>query len=305
MHPMARLEAVLVGGLLHAAAGDRGRAAQDLQAVLAEARQRAAMDACMEPAAALARLRLADGRIDDALRITDEPVSVLVRKGIWVWATDIAPARVEALLAAGRAGEAEELVQMFARGLGGRDAPAPRAGLALCRALLASGRGDHSLAGRLFASAAAAWQLPPRPYDALLARERQGRCLLAAGRQSAGLPILSEVVKGLSDLGARADALRVIRTLNEHGVRARRPWLGGRRSYGSQLSPRELDVVRLLVDGRTNRQIAEVLFLSPKTVACHVNSGMRKLGVSSRAALAARALETGFDADAKPAAEAG
>ena len=129
-------------------------------------------------------------------------------------------------------------------------------------------------------------------------------CLLAAGNGPAGLPILSEVLRGLSDLGARGDAMRVIRTLNEHGVQARRPWLGGRRSYGHELSPRELDVVRLLLSGRTNRQIAEALFLSPKTVACHVNSAMRKLGVSSRAALAVRAVEVGFGRDSEPVAAA-
>jgi DNA-binding CsgD family transcriptional regulator len=254
----------------------------------------------MEPAAALARLRLADGRVDNALEITDEPIGILAAKKIWAWATDIAPVRVEALLAAGRAGEAGDLVETFGRGLHGRDAPAPAAALVLCQALLAGADGDHSLAGTLFARAAAAWQRLPRPYEALLARERQGRCQLAAGNGPAGLPILSEVLKGLSDLGARGDAMRVIRTLNEHGVQARRPWLGGRRSYGHELSPRELDVVRLLLDGRTNRRIAEALFLSPKTVACHVNSAMRKLGVSSRAALAVRAMEVGFGRDSAP-----
>ena len=52
--------------------------------------------------------------------------------------------------------------------------------------------------------------------------------------------------------------------------------------------------VRLLIDGRTNRQVAEELVLSPKTVANHVDSLMRKLGVSSRTALAVRAVEDGI-----------
>ena len=299
-YTMTRLEAVLVSGLLHGAAGDSDGAEKDLDLVLTEIRQRTAIEAWMEPAAALARLRLADGRVDDALEITDEPMGILTAKKIWVWATDIAPVRVEALLAAGRAGEAGDLVETFGRGLHGRDAPAPAAALVLCQALLPGADGDHSLAGTLFARAAAAWQRLPRPYEALLARERQGRCQLAAGNGPAGLPILSEVLKGLSDLGARGDAMRVIRTLNEHGVQAGRPWLSGRRSYGHELSPRELDVVRLLLDGRTNRRIAEALFLSPKTVACHVNSAMRKLGVSSRAALAVRAMEVGFGRDSAP-----
>jgi DNA-binding CsgD family transcriptional regulator/tetratricopeptide (TPR) repeat protein len=305
MHPLTRLEAVLVRGLLRAATGERARADQDLRLVLTETWQRAAVDACLEPAAALARLHLADGRVTDALRITEEPAAILVRKGIWVWATDIAPARVEALVAGGRADEADELTGLFARGLRGRDAAAPTAALLACQALVAGSRGAHGKAAALFARAADAWQVPPRPYDALLARERQARSLLAGGQRAAALALLPDVLSGLSALGARGDAVRVIATLNEHGVRVRRPWLGGRRSYGTQLSPRETDVVRLLLGGRTNRQIAEELFLSPKTVACHVYSAMRKLEVSSRAALVVRALEAGFESEAGPAAEAG
>jgi DNA-binding NarL/FixJ family response regulator len=53
-------------------------------------------------------------------------------------------------------------------------------------------------------------------------------------------------------------------------------------------------VVRLVAAGRTNRQIAESLFLSPKTVGTHVNAAMRKLGVTSRTALAVAALTSGL-----------
>jgi DNA-binding CsgD family transcriptional regulator len=298
LHPLGRLEAILVRGLLHTATGEHARAARDLQLVLKEAQQRAAVDSFIEPAAALARLRLADGRAEEALRLTDEPVEIIARKGIWVWATDIVPARVEALLAAGLPARAAALTAEFAHGLRGRAAPAPQAALLVCEALVAGSRGEHDRAAHTFGRAAAQWQLPPRPYQVLLARERQACCLLAAGDRPAALDILPAVLDGLSGLGARSDAMRVIRTLNEHGVPAKRPWLGGRRSYGAQLSPREIDVVRLVLGGRTNRQIAETLFLSPKTVACHVYSAMRKLNVSNRAALAARALETGLAAEA-------
>jgi DNA-binding CsgD family transcriptional regulator len=294
IQPLTRLQAILVTGLIHAAAGDRGQAERELGLVLTEARRRAAVEACMEPAAALARLLLSGGRVADALRITDEPIGILARKGTWAWAVDVAPARVEALVAAGRDGEAAKLVEVFAEEDRGRDAPATRAALLGCRAILAEGQGRPDQAGALFGRAADAWQVLPRPYEALLARERQARCLLAGGQRTTGLAALAEVLDGLSGLGARGDAMRVIRTLNEHGVQARRPWWGGRRSYGDQLSPRELDVVRLLIDGRTNRQVAEELVLSPKTVANHVDSLMRKLGVSSRTALAVRAVEDGI-----------
>ena len=106
--PLARLEAVLVAGLMQAAAGDRTQGERALELVVTEVRQRAAIESCMEPAAALARLHLADGRAEDALRITDEPISILHNKGTWVWAVDIAPVRVEALVTVGRVTDAAQ-----------------------------------------------------------------------------------------------------------------------------------------------------------------------------------------------------
>jgi DNA-binding CsgD family transcriptional regulator/tetratricopeptide (TPR) repeat protein len=308
IRPDDRLDAVLVTGLLLGAAGRRAQAEDCLRAVLAERQQRGAPYYVMEPAAALARLLLAIGRIDHALRVTDEPVAILAAKRTWIWASDVAPARVEALAAAGRIDEAAELVAGFARGLRGRDAPAPRAAVTLCRAILTEARGRPARAASLFARAASAWQSLPRPYDALLARERQAGCLLAAGYREGGVDLLAEAFAGLSRLGATGDAARVARRLRELGARehvatmARR---GGRRGYGSRLSPRELDVARMLVAGGTNREIAERLFLSPKTVARHLDSAMRKLDVRSRTALAVRLVEEGMvSRDQSPVADA-
>ncbi len=54
----------------------------------------------------------------------------------------------------------------------------------------------------------------------------------------------------------------------------------------SVLSPRELDVLRLLVEGQSDREIAEQLFISYRTVTTHVRSILNKLGVDSRTAAA-------------------
>ena len=118
-----QLEAVLVAGLLHAAGGQVSQAEEHLQSVIGEIGRRGAVQYFAEPAGALARLRLAEGQLGDALAITEEPVGVVTGKGIWVWATEIAPVRVTALAAAGRADEAADLVAVFARGLRGRNAP--------------------------------------------------------------------------------------------------------------------------------------------------------------------------------------
>jgi DNA-binding CsgD family transcriptional regulator len=61
------------------------------------------------------------------------------------------------------------------------------------------------------------------------------------------------------------------------------------------LTPRELEVLRLLLEGRSNRQIAEHLFISGKTVSVHVTNILAKLGVHSRLEAAARARELGLD----------
>jgi DNA-binding CsgD family transcriptional regulator len=288
--PVSRLEPVLVVGLLRAAGGAGQEAEERLRTVLERSTAYNALERIAEPAAALARLLLADGRVSDALAVSEEVIGVVAHKQIWLWATELGPVRVEALVTAGRLDDAAQLVAAFDRGLRGRNIPAAAAGLATCRALLLSGQGDPAAAAG-FARAAEAWDRLPRPYAALLSRERQATCLVSAGRTESGLALLSEVFAGLADLGARGDALRVMRALREHGVEVKRPWWGGRRGYGDDLSPRELDVARLVADGRTNREIAEKLFLSPKTVAAHLNSAMRKLNVPSRTALAVRLME--------------
>ncbi|MGW4705896.1 helix-turn-helix domain-containing protein, partial [Streptomyces sp. NPDC004285] len=58
---------------------------------------------------------------------------------------------------------------------------------------------------------------------------------------------------------------------------------------GFGLTPREQDVLRLVAAGRTNRQIAEELFISPKTASVHVSNILAKLGVSGRGEAAALA----------------
>ncbi len=288
-----RPEALLVTGLLEVATGSPGPAQDRFAEVLAERRRRGETVYSMTPAAALARLALASGQFAEVLRVTDEPIAIVAGKGIWFWAAEVAPPRVAALTAAGRAAEGAELTEAFGRGLAGRNIPAASAGLTLCQALLAEASSEQLRAATLFGRAAESYLAMPRPYDALLARERQAACLLQAGRADAGLTIWRRTAQQLASLGATADAQRVAERLRPYGTLVKRPW-AGRPGYGDQLSPRELDVTRLLAGGGTNSEIAERLYLSPKTVARHLESAKRKLGVGSRTALAVRAVELGL-----------
>jgi DNA-binding NarL/FixJ family response regulator len=70
------------------------------------------------------------------------------------------------------------------------------------------------------------------------------------------------------------------------------------------LTPRELEVLRLLVEGRSNRQIAEQLFISDKTASVHVTNLLAKLGVHSRLEAAAMARRLGLEEAAGPEVKA-
>ncbi|MBO0610251.1 ATP-binding protein [Myceligenerans salitolerans] len=300
--PTTHLAGIRLSARLAAATGRRRTAAEQFQRVLDEAERLGAIDDTMEPAAALARLRLVAGDGRGALRVTDRPLEALRRKGVWVWGTDLVPARVEAHLATGDLRAAQRLVGQFARGLRGRTAPGPRAALATCRAHLAAAAGEHTRAAAAYARAARAWAVLPRPYETALAHERQAEALRAAERADQGRRLLAEQYESLFRLGAKGDAERVARRLRELGADVPRPWRGGRRGYGDQLSPREIEVVRLVTTGKTNREISRILAKSPATVDQQLRAAMRKLKVASRTALAVVAVEAGLLGEEGPGA---
>ncbi|GAB2922585.1 LuxR family transcriptional regulator [Micromonospora polyrhachis] len=293
-HPVSRVEPIMISGLLRMTAGDLAQAAREIERAVDGARDAGAWDTVAEAVATLVQIRLREGQPDGALEISRAPCDVLARKGVWLWGTDVVPARVQALLAVGAVAQARNLVVAFARGLREAELPAPQAAVVDCRGLLAEANGEDDLAADLFAQAAAAWAALPRPYSAALSRERQALCLIRAGALPDGLDLLTDVLGALSSLPARHDADRVARALRTHGRTVPRVWRGGRKGYGRELSPRELEVVALATEGRTNREIAEALHRSHHTVATQLKSAMRKLGVSSRAALSARAIATGL-----------
>jgi DNA-binding CsgD family transcriptional regulator len=139
-------------------------------------------------------------------------------------------------------------------------------------------------------SAATLWDDLSEPYPAAYARVRQAEALLAGRgdrQRAAGL---------LTAAGATADTLgaaplrRQIEALARRarlrlGVVEERP----AESDGTLLTRRETEVLRLLADGLTNKQIAARLFISEKTVGSHVAHIFEKLGVHSRVGAAGRA----------------
>ena len=108
-----------------------------------------------------------------------------------------------------------------------------------------------------------------------------------------GGEVLADALLTFERLGARGDAARARAQLKAHGVTLPYPLRGGRRRYGPELSPRELEVADLAGMGHTNKEIAKALFISPHTAAAHVSSALRKLGAASRNDLQAALHEYG------------
>jgi DNA-binding CsgD family transcriptional regulator len=149
---------------------------------------------------------------------------------------------------------------------------------------------------------AALEHLAERPYPAAYAYWRLAEAQLARREgRAAAMPSIEQGLARAASLGAR----RLSEEL--HGL-ARRARLtvavatdtsgpsvsmhGDQRPFG--LTAREAEVLTLVADGLSNQQIAERLFISPKTASVHVSNIYAKLGVESRVAAATTAHDLGF-----------
>jgi DNA-binding CsgD family transcriptional regulator len=116
------------------------------------------------------------------------------------------------------------------------------------------------------------------------------RALIALGRLDEARQHVRQAERHLARWhGWRVDELRAIE---------RRLGLGDEPSGPAALTPREREVAALLAEGLTNSAVAERLFISPRTAAVHVSNILAKLGMSSRAEVAAWAASGGLDAEA-------
>ncbi len=273
----ANLDAEYLLGAVLATTGDQAEAEQRLRTVLDTAERRGALWPLVPARASLSRLLTGAGRAGEAAAVAMDGLAVLRTKGNWVWAAETVLCFVEAHEALGDPQVAADPVAELADGLGGRDAPAARAYLAHCRAIL-DPPGDQQLdrAQQEFS------RLGLR-YEAARAGERLGRSWWERNREA---KYVQDALRTYDALGAERDVARLLREMRRSGVPVPYPWRGGRRSYGAELSPREYEVARLAAQGRTNQEIAEQLYVSRRTVESHVASALRKLGGQTRRDLA-------------------
>jgi DNA-binding CsgD family transcriptional regulator len=134
------------------------------------------------------------------------------------------------------------------------------------------------------------------PFERALTQARAGAALIAAGERELGVERLTGAYHTFRKLGARPFANRVAADLEAAGERVGERL--GRRAAGDLerggLTRRELEILRLVAVGRTNREIAHQLFLSPRTVDMHVRNMLAKLGCRSRTEATGRAHELGL-----------
>ncbi len=116
-------------------------------------------------------------------------------------------------------------------------------------------------------------------------RTLEGQALAAADRRDDAITVLQRAEAELAACGAVRYADEAARELRRLGRRVTRRGRGAA-AGDAGLTGRELEVARLVMAGKTNREIAAELFLSEKTVETHLRHAFEKLGVSSRAALA-------------------
>jgi ATP/maltotriose-dependent transcriptional regulator MalT len=227
-----------------------------------------------EPQPGMALLRLAQGDVEAARatirRALEETEAIVPR-------SRLLPGFVEIMLAAGDLAAARAAADELASIAEELDAPLLRAlGMHADGAvLLAAGEGQAALAA--LRRAWAAWQELEAPHEAARARALIGLACRSLGDEDSAAMELDAARWAFEQLGAAADVGRV-------------DALTTARTAGG-LTAREIEVLRLVATGKTNRAIAEDLVLSEKTVARHVSNIFAKLRVSSRSAATAYAYE--------------
>ena len=230
-----------------------------------------------EPQPGLALLRLAQGNNDAAAaairRVVGETTERPKR-------ARLLPAYVEIMLAVGDAQEARSACRELEEISAGFQSAMLGAIVAHARGAVDLADGDARAALVALRHAWQVWQELEVPYEAARVRVLLGLACRALGDDdTASLEL--EAARGVfARLGAAPDLARV-------DSLTRRAASGNTRG----LTPRELQVLRLVAAGKSNREIASALVLSERTVDRHVSNIFTKLGVSSRAAATAYAYE--------------
>jgi DNA-binding NarL/FixJ family response regulator len=231
----------------------------------------------LEPQPGLALLRLSQGKNEAAAaairRVAEETTDGFRRAAVL-------PAAVEILLAVGDRAEASSACRELEEISAASGSDMVDAMAAHARGAVALAEDDAQAALAALRSASQAWQRLRAPYEVARARVLIALACRALGDDDAAALELDAARAVFEELGAAPDLARV------DSLAERAPT-----DDAHGLTPRELEVLRFVAAGETNKAIAAQLILSERTVDRHVSNIFAKLGVSSRAAATAYAYE--------------
>ena len=227
---------------------------------------------------ALGLVELSLGRPEEAHRYLGPLTAALLAAGIEEpGELRCLPDDVEALVSLDRLEEADEMLAPFEGTARRLDRPTALAVAGRCRGLLLANRGDSAEALSALEGALEQHDRRPLPFE-------QGRTLLALGqvqrrakRRRDARVSLEQALAVFEELGALVWA---------EFARSELARIGGRAPSGANLTVSERRLAELVAEGRSNKEVAAALFVTPKTVETKLSRIYAKLGIHSRAELA-------------------
>jgi DNA-binding CsgD family transcriptional regulator len=199
--------------------------------------------------------------------------------GFWPWHDVYA----DALVVTDRLAEAEAFLAPLEETARRRGHRSTCARLGTVRGRLLAARGDVGGAERAFERSRALLAALPLPYERARVDFAHGVTLRRAGRRRDAAALVTTARQAFAVLGAQVYVERCDREL-----RTGRPAARGADTAVEALTEQERTVAELVATGRTNKEVAAAMLLSVKTVQFHLTRVYAKLGVRSRAELAAR-----------------
>jgi len=239
----------------------------------AEAAYTRASDCGRSPYPGLALLRLAQGQVEAARAAIER---VMAESGRGRHRADVCAGAVEILLAAGDVAAARRAADELAA-LAVNGSPCLRALSLHAAGAVRVAAGDFHDALAPLNDALVIWRDLDAPYEAARATALLGTACQGLGDADGARLAWSSASRAFRDLGAAPDTARLAAIMTPIA-----PGSGG-------LTAREVEVLRMVASGKTNRAIAQGLAISEKTVARHLSNIFTKLDLSSRAAATAYA----------------
>jgi DNA-binding CsgD family transcriptional regulator len=228
---------------------------------------------------ALGDLELGLGRAAAAVEHYEAQADALRARGIADVDLSPAPELVEAFMRLGREEQARELAAEFAVQAQAKGQPWALARAARCRGLLAA-TGELE---RCFEEALQLHERTPDVFETARTQLAYGARLRRARKRVRAREQLRVAAEIFERLGAQPWVTQADAELAATGETARRRDV----STLDELTPQELQIARMLADGKTTREAAATIFVSPKTVEYHLGHVYQKLGIHSRQELAA------------------